>query len=135
MVFGFERCWTIARNDHAGRPTPWRVVFCEKMLEWQRDPGFAKPPASKECYGGRRLGVERLIWLSQIIKQRARQLEICGFESFREAVVHEGERMARPIALPVFGEHACQDHRRPQLPGERRLRACDSERFGQAVQG
>jgi hypothetical protein len=39
------------------------------------------------------------------------------------------------IALPVFGEHAGQGHRRPQLPGERRLRACDSERFGQAGHG
>ena len=41
--------------------------------------------------------------------------------------------MPRVIALPVFAEHAGQDHRRPQLPGERRLRARDSERLGQAV--
>src|ERR1700733_505815 len=81
------------------------------------------------------LSVERLKWLSQILKQRARQLEICGFESFREAIVDWGERMPGPITLPVFEEHAGQGHRRPQLPGERRLRACDSERFGQAGHG
>ena len=39
------------------------------------------------------------------------------------------------IALAVFGEQAGQHHCRPQLQGERRLLACDSERFGQAVQG
>jgi hypothetical protein len=39
------------------------------------------------------------------------------------------------IALAVFGEQPGQGHRRPQFPGERRLRACDSDRFGQAVHG
>ena len=39
------------------------------------------------------------------------------------------------IALPVFAEQAGQGHRRPQLPGERRLRAGDGERFGQAAHG
>ena len=63
------------------------------------------------------------------------QLEICGFESFRETVVDESQGMAGLIALAVFGEQAGQGHCRPQLPGERRLRACDSERFGQAVHG
>src|SRR5271169_2534491 len=81
----------------------------------------------------------RVLWkrlrLSQVLEQRARKPEVCGFESFGEAVVDEGERMAGLIALPVFGKHARQSHRGPQLPGEGRLRACDSERFGQAVQG
>src|ERR1700731_3927528 len=95
------------------------------------DPGSAKPPARKE------IGLVRngLKWLSQILKQRGRQPEICGFESFREAIVDEGERMPGPITLPVFEEHAGQGHRRPQLPGERGLRACDSKRLGQAVHG
>ena len=70
-----------------------------------------------------------------ILKERARPLEICGFESFREAVVDESQRMPGLIALAVFGKQAGQDHRRPQFPGERRLRACDGERFGQAVYG
>src|SRR5277367_4331207 len=78
---------------------------------------------------------KRLSWLTQILKQLARQLEICGFESFRESVIDESQRMPGLIALPVFGKHARQGHRGPQLPGEGRLRACDSERFGQAVQG
>jgi hypothetical protein len=66
---------------------------------------------------------------------RARCLEICGFESFREAAIDESERITGLIALPVFGEQAGQGHRRPQLQGERRLRAGNSERFGQAVHG
>jgi hypothetical protein len=65
----------------------------------------------KECCGGRRFGVERLKRLSQILKQRARQLEICGFESFREAVVYESQRIPGLLALAVFGEQACQGHR------------------------
>ena len=43
--------------------------------------------------------VERLKWLSQILKQRLRQLEIYGVESFRETVVHESQRMPGLIAL------------------------------------
>ena len=35
------------------------------------------------------LGVDQLERLSQILKESARQLEICGFKSFGEAVVHE----------------------------------------------
>ena len=96
---------------------------------------FRRVSRRKKCCGGRRLGVERLKKLSQILKQRARQPEICGFESFREAIVDEGERMPGPITLPVFEEHAGQGHRRPQLPGERGLRTCDSKRLGQAVHG
>src|ERR1700747_3051093 len=91
------------------------------------------PKLSKN--GGYRLGAERLKWLSQILKQRARELEICGFESFRETAVDESQSMAGLIALAVFGEQAGQGHCRPKLPGERRLRACDSERFGQAAHG
>ena len=53
----------------------------------------------------------RLKCLSQILKQRARQLEIRGFESFGEAVVHQSQRMAGLIALAVFGEQAGQGHR------------------------
>src|ERR1700730_12659037 len=79
--------------------------------------------------------MQRLKWLSELFKERARQLEIRGFKSFREAVVDESERMPGLIALAVFGEQPGQGHRRPQFPGERRLRACDSDRFGQAVQG
>jgi hypothetical protein len=73
--------------------------------------------------------------LSQILKERARQFEIRGFEAFREAVVHESQRMPGLIALAAFAEQAGQGHRRPQLQGERRLRACDSERISQAVHG
>jgi hypothetical protein len=87
-----------------GGPRPRRVVFCEKPLEWRRDPGSAKVSSHQEWYGGYRLGVERLKWLSQILKERARQLEICGFESFREAVVDESQRMPGLIALPTFGK-------------------------------
>src|ERR1700730_18920512 len=100
--------------------------------------GIPVPPdlqPSKNGMAGYRLGLEWLKWLSQILKQRARQLEIRGFKSFREAVVDESQRMAGLIALVIFAEHAGQGHRRPQLPGERRLRAGDSERFGQAVHG
>src|SRR5246127_3198347 len=103
------------------------------MLEGQRYPGSAGSSGGKEWCGGRRLGVERPKWLSQILEERARQLEIRGVEAFREAVVDEGERMPGLIALAVFGEQAGQGHRRPQLPSERRLRACDSDRFDQAV--
>ena len=67
---------------------------------------FRRVSRRKECCGGRRLGVERLKRLSQILKQRARQLEIRGVEAFREAVVDEGERIPGLIALAVFGEHA-----------------------------
>src|SRR5246500_6011609 len=105
------------------------------MLEGQRYPGSAGSSGGKEWCGGRRLGVERPKWLSQILEERARQLEIRGVEAFREAVVDEGERIPGLIALAIFGEHAGQGHRRPQLPGERRLRACDSKRLGQAVHG
>ncbi len=65
----------------------------------------------KECCGGRRLGVERLKRLSQILKERARQLHICRFKSLREAVVYESQRIPGLLALAVFGEQACQGHR------------------------
>jgi hypothetical protein len=45
-----------------------------------------------------------LKWLPQILKERARQLEIHGFESFREAVVHESQRIPGLIALPAIAE-------------------------------
>jgi hypothetical protein len=48
----------------------------------------------------------RLKWLLQILKERARQLEIRGIESFREAVVHESQRIPGLITLPVFAEQA-----------------------------
>ena len=105
---------TIARNEHARRPTPWRVVFCEKMKNqygMAEGPGSARSPATKERYGGYRLGAERLRWLSQILKKCVRQLEIRGFESFREAVVHESQRMPSVIALTAFAEQAGQGHR------------------------
>jgi hypothetical protein len=79
--------------------------------------------------------VERLKRLSQILKERARQLEICGFKSLREAVVYESQRIPGLLAPAAFGEQAGQHHCRPQLQGERRLLACDSERFDQAVHG
>ena len=80
-----------------------------------------------------RPGYQAVLKLSQTQKERARQFEICGFESFREAVVHESQRLPGLIAMSAFAEQAGQDHGRPQLPGERRLCACDSERFAQAV--
>src|ERR1700722_14223310 len=100
--------------------------------------GIPVPPdlqPLKNGMAGYRLGLEWLKWLSQILKQRARQLEIRGFKSFREGVVDESQRMAGLFALAVCAEQAGQGHRRPQLPGERRLRASDSERLGQAVHG
>src|SRR6202167_2929462 len=78
---------------------------------------------------------ERPKWLSQNLQQRARPPHIRGFESLRETVVDESQGMAGLIALAVFGEQAGQGHCRPQLPGEGRLRACNSERFSQAVHG
>src|SRR6266404_9963887 len=105
------------------------------MLEGRRYPGSAGSSGGKEWCGGRRLGVERPKWLSQILEERARQLEIRGVEAFREAVVDEGERIPGLIALATSGEHAGPDHRRPQLPSQRRLRACNRDRFGQAVHG
>src|ERR1700722_13392743 len=53
--------WTIARNEHAQGPTPCRVVFCEKMKNqygMAEGPGSARSPATKERYGGYRLGAE-----------------------------------------------------------------------------
>src|ERR1700692_2932281 len=89
--------YPVSHNNNKGchdwLPTPAR-----RLCEWQ-------------WYRGYQRAVERLKWLSQILKQRARQLEICGFETFGEAVVHEGERMPGLIALAVFGEQACQGHR------------------------
>src|ERR1700732_1386412 len=87
----------------------------------------------RQVYGQQktRIGVERLKWLTQTPKQGARQLEIRGLEPFREAVVDESQRMPGLTALAVFAEQAGQRHRRPQLPGERRLRARDGERFGE----
>jgi hypothetical protein len=42
-----------ARNQHARRSTPWRVVFCEKMqksgAEWRSDP---VPPGLKPLKNG-----------------------------------------------------------------------------------
>ena len=55
--------------------------------------------------------VERLKCLLQILKERARQLEICGFESFREAVVDESQRFPGLIALAAFEEQARQHGR------------------------
>jgi hypothetical protein len=51
-------------------------------------PSSAKSAASKDWFRGYQRAMERLKWLSQIVEERARQLEICGFESFREAVVN-----------------------------------------------
>ena len=134
-MVGFERCWAICTR----RACPMddglaRLIALENVRRVQGF-RFRQVFRRKECCGGRRFGVERLKRLSQVLEQRARKPEVCGFESFGEAVVDEGERMAGLVALPVFGKHARQGHRGPQLPGERRLRACDSERFGQAVQG
>ena len=58
-VLWTTKCWTIARSERARWPTPWHVVFCEKMLDSRMadGPGSARCPAIKEPYGGRRLGV------------------------------------------------------------------------------
>src|ERR1700722_8434499 len=71
--------------------------------------------------------------LSQIFKHRPRLFEVRGFESFREAVVHNSQRIPGLISPPAFAQQASLSHRRPQLPGERGLSARDSDRFGQAV--
>jgi hypothetical protein len=111
--------WRFATLDAArGR----RVVFCEKVKSRR---GYKEAPLS----GGQRKG------LCQILHKLARDPQVRGFKSFREAVVGESEGMAGLIALAAFGEQAGQGHCRSQLPGERRLRACNSERFGQAVHG
>src|SRR3984957_14574274 len=39
---GRQRCWTIARSEHARWPTPWRVVFCEKMKNQVRNGGGSR---------------------------------------------------------------------------------------------
>jgi hypothetical protein len=65
--------------------------------------GSARTPAAKQMVWW---SSARLKWLLQILKERARQLEIRGFESFREAVVHESQRIPGLITLPVFAEQA-----------------------------
>jgi hypothetical protein len=110
---GFQTCSIIPCSRYARWPTPWRVEFCEKMLEWAGIHGSAKLAASKELYRGDQRVVERLKWLSQILKKRARQPEICGFESFGEALIHESQGMPGLIALAVVGEQAGQRNRRP----------------------
>jgi hypothetical protein len=89
-------------KEHRQRPLLWHVVICEKMLE---QPRAAKSSASKNGIVAIS-AVKRLKWLLQILKERARQLEICGFESFREAVVHESQGVPGLIALVVFAEQA-----------------------------
>ena len=42
--------------------------------------------------------------LSQILEERARGLEIRGFEFFREALVHGSEHIAGLITLSAFAE-------------------------------
>ena len=43
-------------------------------------------------------------WLSQIIEECARQLEIRGVKSFRKSLVDESQRILGLIALPFFSE-------------------------------
>src|ERR1700722_13251276 len=73
--------------------------------------------------------------LPQIFKHRSRLFEVRGFESFREAVVHNCQLSAGLISPPACAHQAILGHRRPQLPRERDLRASDRDCFGQAVQG
>jgi len=40
--------------------------------------------------------------LSQILEERARGLEVCGLESFHEALVHGSERFASLITFSAF---------------------------------
>jgi hypothetical protein len=93
------------------------LYSAKKMKNLVRNGGGIRVPPDlqplKNGMAGYRLGLEWLKWLSQILKQRARHLQICGFESFREAVEDESQGMAALIALAVFGEHACQGHCRP----------------------
>jgi hypothetical protein len=49
--------------------------------------------------------------LREILDEPSRDLKVRRFESFREAAVHESERLAGLIALPAFGEQAGQGHR------------------------
>jgi hypothetical protein len=108
---GFERFWAICTR----RPCPMddglaRLITLENARRVQ-GVRFRRVSRRKEWCGGRRLRVERLKRLTQILKQRARQLEIRGVEAFREAVVDEGERIPGLIALAVFSEQACLGHR------------------------
>jgi hypothetical protein len=52
-----------------------------------------------------------VIALREVIDEPSRDLKVRRFESFREAAVHESERLAGLIALPAFGEQAGQGHR------------------------
>jgi len=49
---GFERCWTTARNQHARRSTPWRVVFCEKMKNQVRNAKDSRSAGSPTVENG-----------------------------------------------------------------------------------
>src|SRR5271154_3272788 len=114
MTDGLTR-FILLENARMAAGSPFRQIFSHKGVM----------AAIGLMWNGKRL--------TQILEQRARQPEICGFESFREAVVDESKRMPGLIALAVFGEQAGQGHRRPQFPSERRLLACDGECFSQAV--
>jgi hypothetical protein len=61
-VSASKSCWT----TNARWPTPWRVVFCEKMKNQVRNGGGTSVPPGLQLLknGGYRLGVEWLKWLS-----------------------------------------------------------------------
>ena len=69
----------------------------------------------------------------QLLEERARDLEIFGFKSLREAVIDESKIMASLIPLPGFGKKAGQVNCRSQLPSERRLRTCNLDCLIQAI--
>src|SRR5580693_7230686 len=68
-----------------------------------------------------------------MLQERARQLEIFGFKSLREAVIDESEFTSSLITLAAFGEQTGQGHRRSQLQGQRRLDARGFDGFVQAI--
>ena len=95
------------------RPCPMddglaRLITLENVRRVQGSAGSSGGKNVAEVVG---LALERLKRLSQILKERARQLEICGFKALREAVVYESQRIPGVLALAVFGEQACQGHR------------------------
>jgi hypothetical protein len=103
---GFERFWAI----YTRRPCPMddglaRLITLENVRRVQGvrfrrgSPGEKKLRRSSAWRGAAKK-------LSQILKQRSCQLEICGFKSFCEAAVDESQGMVGLIALAVFGEQA-----------------------------
>jgi hypothetical protein len=91
------------RRTWAMPDTLARCILLETVRVAEGLPVSARIPAIKQMVWW---SSARLEWLLQILEERARQLEIRGFESFREALVHESQRIPGLITLSVFAEQA-----------------------------